>query len=224
MLVAACSGPEQVAADQDQCLSFESDVAIGGCTALIQSGRETPDQLAAAFFNRGFAYYTKRQYDLAIQDFDQAIGLQPDAAPGSGQAISLAVTFDYRGNAYRRDGKYGLAIADLDEAVRLNPHAAETLVDRGIAFFDARQYDRAVQDFDQAIRLASNFGLAFYNRGIALRALGQQDRAEADFARARQLDPGLPLPPAADGGMAGAPVIPPVQKPPIGAAAPVVGE
>ena len=119
-LLAGCSRAPEVV-EQDRCLSFEADVAIGGCTALIQSGRETPDQLAATFFNRGFAYYLKGQYDLALQDFGQAIGLQPSVAPGSGQAISLAVTFNYRGNAYRREGKDDLAIADLDEAVRLNP-------------------------------------------------------------------------------------------------------
>lgn len=224
MLVAACSGPSEVAG-RDQCLSFEPDVAIGGCTAIIQSGRETGDHLAAAFFNRGTAYYSKGQYDLAIQDFGQAIALQPSAAPGSGPAISLAVTFDYRGNAYRHAGQYDGAIADLDEALRLNPEAAETYVDRGVAYFAQHHYQLAIQDFDRALRFTSNFAMAFYNRGLALRALGQQDQAAADFAHARDLDPSLPLPPVAGGAVTATPPIPPMQKPTIGTtASPVVGE
>jgi tetratricopeptide (TPR) repeat protein len=195
ILVVACSAPSQVA-EQDRCMSFDPAAAIAGCTAIIQSDQATQDHLAAAFFNRGLAYYNQRRYDVAIDDFDQAIQLQPNPAPGSGQAVTSAVTFDYRGNAYRHEGQYDRAIADFDEALRLNPDAAEIFDDRGVAYFGGHQYDRAIQDYDRAIGLASNFALAFYNRGMALRALGQQDRAAVDFAQARQLDPGLTPPPS----------------------------
>jgi tetratricopeptide (TPR) repeat protein len=191
--VVACSGPSQVT-DRDRCMSFNPETAISECTEIIQADRETPDHLAAAFFNRGFAYYDQGRYDLAIQDFDQALRLQPNTAPGSGGAIIKAVIFDCRGNAYRRAGQYDRAIADFDEAVRLNPDAAEILVDRGVAYLRGNQYDRAITDFDQAIRLTPNDALAFYNRGMALRAQAHQDRAAADFAHARQLDPTLPPP------------------------------
>jgi tetratricopeptide (TPR) repeat protein len=195
ILVVACSAPSQVV-DRDRCMAFEPDTAIAGCTAIIQSDKETPDHLAAAYFNRGLAYYNQRRYDVAIDDFDQAIQLQPNPAPGSGQAVTSAVTFDYRGNAYRHEGQYDRAVADFDEALRLNPDAAEIFDDRGVAYFGGHQYDRAIQDYDRAIGLASNFALAFYNRGMALRALGQQDRAAVDFTQARQLDPGLTPPPS----------------------------
>jgi tetratricopeptide (TPR) repeat protein len=193
LLVVACSAPSQVS-DRDRCMAFDPDAAIAGCTAIIQSDRETQDRLAAAFFNRGLAYYSQRRYDAAIHDFDQAIRLQPNTAPGSGQAISAAVIFDFRGNAYRHEGQYDRAIADFDQALRLNPDAAEAFDDRGVAYFGGSQYDRAIQDYDRAIGLASNFALAFYNRGMALRALGQQDRAAVDFAQARQLDRSLQPP------------------------------
>ncbi len=194
MHVVGCSGSSQTS-DRDRCMAFAPEVMIGGCTAVIQSGQETWEHLASAFFNRGFAYYGEHQYDRAIQDFDQATRLQPKAATGSGQAVSLAVIFNYRGNAYRNKSQYDRAIEDLDQAIRLNPNAAETFVDRGVAYRGGGQYDRAVQDFDQAIRLAANFALAFYNRGIVLRAQGHQDRAATDFAQAKQLNPTLPPPP-----------------------------
>ena len=49
------------------------DQQIDGCTVVIRSGGETPERLVQAFMSRGFAYMTKGDYDLAIQDYDQAI-------------------------------------------------------------------------------------------------------------------------------------------------------
>src|SRR6516162_8015563 len=52
------------------------DPQINGCTTLIDSGEETPQVLAIAYNNRGNAYTTKGEYDLAIKDYDQAIKLK----------------------------------------------------------------------------------------------------------------------------------------------------
>src|SRR5262249_30446876 len=48
-----------------------------GCTALIDSGNEKPNVLAIAYNNRGNAYAAKRDWDRAIQDYDQSIKLNP---------------------------------------------------------------------------------------------------------------------------------------------------
>src|ERR1700680_3645239 len=56
------------------------DLQISGCTALIESGKYNGKDLAYAFHNRGNAYQSKGQYDRAIQDYDQAIRLNPQYA------------------------------------------------------------------------------------------------------------------------------------------------
>jgi hypothetical protein len=77
--------------DQQRCLSPDPDVKISGCTAVIQSGRETQQNLAVAFNRRGNAYAAgKGQYDRAIEDYDQAIRLNP----------KLVEAFYNRGTAY----------------------------------------------------------------------------------------------------------------------------
>jgi tetratricopeptide (TPR) repeat protein len=59
--------------------TFPADLAIGGCTALIQSGTENQKNLAIAFMNRGLAYrQLKNDYERAIQDYTQSIKLDPN--------------------------------------------------------------------------------------------------------------------------------------------------
>ena len=71
------------------------DLQISGCTTAIQSGKEPNDSLARAFNNRGTAYRAKGQHDRAIQDYDQAIKLDP----------SYASAFINRGVAYNAKGQ-----------------------------------------------------------------------------------------------------------------------
>jgi len=168
--------------DQQRCSAPDPDVSIGGCTAMIQSDQETQENLAKAFLNRGFAYDRKGQYDRAIEDYDQAIKLNPN----------FVLAFVDRGDAYNSKHEYDRAIQDLDQAIKLDPNFAPAFYNRGNAYDSELEYDRAVRDYDQAIKLDPNFAAAFYQRGNALRALGQESRAAADFAKARELNPNLP--------------------------------
>ncbi len=64
----------------NRCKGSDPDLSIAGCTAIIQSGQENNVNLANAFYNRGITYGHKGEYDLAIQDFDQALRLNPSFA------------------------------------------------------------------------------------------------------------------------------------------------
>jgi hypothetical protein len=74
--------------DQQRCFApVIGDDKIDSCTAIIKSDQETPENLAQAFYNRGFAYVDKAyannldsaSFDRAIEDFDQAIRLSDQA-------------------------------------------------------------------------------------------------------------------------------------------------
>jgi tetratricopeptide (TPR) repeat protein len=114
--------------DQRRCfaLGTTGDDKIDSCTAMIKSDQETPGNLAQAFYNRGFAYVNKEQLDRAIEDFDQAIRINPN----------YALAFVSRARAYFVKG-----------SVACRP--APPLCASAIA-----QFDRAIEDFDQAIRLS----------------------------------------------------------------------
>src|SRR5207237_1221173 len=91
-----------------RCGGNDRDRAIEACSALIQSGQDTGINLAAVFYDRPLAYAHKGDYDLAIQDYDQAIRLN----------ASLANAFYGRGVAYALKSDYDRAIADYDQALR----------------------------------------------------------------------------------------------------------
>lgn len=121
------SAPGQTRAENvRRCTDNNPDVSISGCTALIQSGQETTDTLANLFYNRGLAYQDKGDNDRAIQDYDQAIRLNP----------SYADAFSNRGNTYAAKGDNDRAIQDFDQAIRFNPSVAQSpalLYCRGVA-------------------------------------------------------------------------------------------
>src|SRR5215471_19185886 len=86
------------------------DIQIDGCTALINSGAQTPRSLVIAYNNRGNAYMAKGEYDRAVQDYDQSIKLDPN----------YARAFNNRGVAYQKKGEYDRAINDFDQSIKLN--------------------------------------------------------------------------------------------------------
>jgi tetratricopeptide (TPR) repeat protein len=119
------------------------DIRINGCTALIDSGKETPKVVVIAYNNRGNAYIAKGEYDRAIQDFDQSIMLNPN----------YAKAFNNRGVAYQKKGEYDRAIKDFDESIRLDPNYANAFANRAQTYLHKSEYERAARDYDEAIRL-----------------------------------------------------------------------
>src|SRR5262245_20809177 len=65
--------------DRQDCASKKSARKLEACTALINTGPETPN-LANAYRNRGVAHAQRSEYDQAIADFNKAIALDPNYA------------------------------------------------------------------------------------------------------------------------------------------------
>ena len=162
----------------NNCQSVDPDAKIAGCTALLKADQETTKNRAVIYGSRGVGYYSKGDYDRAIQDTDQAIRLNPNEP-----------SFYYTsGLAYKKKGNFDRAIQDFDEAIRLNPTFERAYYDRGNAYIDKEEYNRAIQDlnraiqdYNQAIHLNSSDTAAYLNRGIAYFAQSNLTAAIADF-------------------------------------------
>ena len=66
------------AIDRETCFAETGDVAISACTRLIESGEFMGNSLAAIYFNRGVTWYDMGDHDRAIQDYNEAIKLNPN--------------------------------------------------------------------------------------------------------------------------------------------------
>jgi len=174
MAAMGCSRQENV----NKCRSADPDTRIAGCTALIQAGQDATENLSVIYNNRGTAYDDKGDYDRAIQDFNEAIHLSPNAERA----------YYGRGYAYKKKGDYDRAIQDFNEAIHLNPNFERAYYDRGNAYIDKDDYDRAIQDFNEAIQRNSNGANDYNNRGVAYLRKDDYGRAIQDFNEAIQLN------------------------------------
>jgi tetratricopeptide (TPR) repeat protein len=151
------------------------ETRINGCTALIDAGHGTT-ALAIAYNNRGNAYTARRDYDRAIQDFDQSIKLNP----------IYTKPFNNRGVAYLKKSEYDLAIKAFDEAIGLNPGYAEAFANRAGAYLKKNEYNLAARDYDEAIRLEPNLEGVWSGRCWARAVLGALQAALEDCNKALQ--------------------------------------
>jgi len=200
--------------DLIRCADVSADTSIAACTALIASTGQPEDTLAKAYTYRGFSYLKKVQYDRAIEDFNQAIRLDPEnawafanrgnayfntrqperALQDYDQALKLnpagyATLFYGRGAIYSGMGDPERAIAEFDQAIRLQPEFPEAFNNRGIAWFDTGQYSRAIDDYGQALHFRPDYPSALHNRANAYAAKGQYDPALEDYNKAIGLQP-----------------------------------
>jgi len=132
-----------------------------------------------AYVSRGHIWRDKKEYNLALSDYNEAIRLDRGSE----------IAWCSRGIAWRAKFEYDKAIADYDEAIRLDSMFGLAYYNRGIAWDAKSERDRAIADYTEAIRLDREFALAFYNRGNAWRAKFEHDRAIADYTEAIRLDP-----------------------------------
>jgi len=146
---------------------------------VIKALSGIPNLTAEGYFYMGNAYHSTREYDKAIENFDQALKLNPN----------LAEAYNNRGNAYRHKGEFDKAIDDYNKALKLNPNDADAYNNRGIAYDDKGEYDKAIDDYNKALKLNPNLAEAYNNRGVTYRHKGEFDKAIDDYNKALKLNP-----------------------------------
>jgi tetratricopeptide (TPR) repeat protein len=180
--------------EQHRCFASEGvtpEQKLASCTLFIESGGQISQTRVAAFNSRGNVHLSQRNYDRAIDDYNEAIRLDP----------TYAIGFNNRGLAYQRKGQIDRAIEDYDEAIRLNPAYALAFANRATARQIKGRLDLAIEDSDKAIGINRGLAAAFFARADAYRDKAQwdfdayladgtyEDRAIADYDEGLRLQP-----------------------------------
>ncbi|MBD1848911.1 serine/threonine-protein kinase [Leptolyngbya sp. FACHB-711] len=123
----------------------------------------------------------QNQFQQAVQTYDQAIALDPNAPEAHwGRCYSLNTL-----------EQFANAITACDRALKLNPGYAEALWSKGYALDRQGQDQAALTLYEQAIDRKPNFAQAWSNKGTALIQLNRPSEALAAFDRAIELDSSL---------------------------------
>jgi tetratricopeptide (TPR) repeat protein len=99
------------------------------------------------YFERAQAYIEKKEYQIALDDYNQVTKLAHN------NASILAFTFACRGSVYLSMRAYADAIAECTKAIELDSASMPGYFNRGSAYFMQKQYLQAIPDFSEAIRL-----------------------------------------------------------------------
>jgi hypothetical protein len=121
-----------------------------------------------------------RDFDRAIQFYDEAIAIDP----------SRAEPHYKRANALRNLGRLEEALASYDAAIERKPDYAYAYCNRGVVQQNLGRFAQALGSFDKAAALDPTDPLVPYNRALLMQDTGQWDEALVDYDRTVALSPG----------------------------------
>ena len=154
--------------------SSQVDLGVKVPSAPVATGPKADD-----FLIQGREKLNKGDYQSAIQDFNQAIQLNPNYDDA----------YLSRGVTRRNLGDNQGASADYDQALRIAPNFAEAYVNRGVTRRELGDKQGAIADYNQALQINPNLANAYYNRGTARYELGDNQGAIADYNEALRINP-----------------------------------
>jgi len=130
-----------------------------------------------SYFGRANAYQRLEQLKPAIEDYSQAIRLNP----------AIAMPYHERAVCRARLNQDDDALTDYNHALTLARGYGLSWNGRGVIYLRRKEYQKAISDFTEAIRLLPTYDQPYKNRATAKKALGDAAGAEADLNRARAL-------------------------------------
>ena len=127
----------------------------------------------------GHAASLDGKFDLAIEYYNKAIGLDPNSAKA----------YAKRGGVYWCKRQDARAIADCNKAIQLDPKLSFGYYNRGVVYSSNNQHDKSIADASEAIRLDPTNPDSYLLRGMGYHNKKRYDEALSDFTHAIRLDP-----------------------------------
>jgi serine/threonine-protein kinase len=148
--------------------------ALAEAEANSRKAIELDDHLAEPYVTLGKMHNTAGQHDLAVQEFQRALSLNPR---NSAAIIGI-------GRANENAGRVAAAEASFRKAVDLSPNDWDAMNNLGAFYNRQHRYKEAINSYQQALRLAPDNAQILLNLGAAY-------INAADPASLKQAEPAL---------------------------------
>jgi tetratricopeptide (TPR) repeat protein len=146
---------------------------------VIKLPQRYPGTLPNAWNNLGLLWAREGHTDEAIQQFQQALQLDPDHF----------IALENLGNAYRQAKRWDDAKATLQRALRLNPDSAEANYAMGMVYAQTGDANRAQEYLQKAVEEKPAYPEALNNLGVLYLRKNQPADAENSFKEAIRVAP-----------------------------------
>lgn len=147
---------------------------LGSSVASLES---VASKTAEEFHKKGLDKVEEKDYEGAIEEFNQALHLNPNAAN----------TYTSRGFARYKLGDMQGALTDYNQAIQSDANYARAHFNRGCVHRKLGATQKAITDYNQAIQLNSEYAAAYNNRGRARFDLRDIEGAAEDIQKAADL-------------------------------------
>jgi tetratricopeptide (TPR) repeat protein len=146
------------------------------------------------YWNRGQYFRQIGNYDRALQDYSQAVGIEPNNSElyNSRGKTYFDMAMSGKFNAQRQD-LVQKALKDYTDALALpniKPKSkSEILINRGAAHGSQNNFAQSIQDLSEGLKIDSTNENGYFNRSIAYYSMGQIDNSLADYNTYLRLNP-----------------------------------
>ena len=132
---------------------------------------------ALDFYNRGLVHYKEKKYHQAIEDYTQAIKINPKFVDAYLKRCEMR---------YKLGDNHGV-LSDCYEVFSIDPTVAKAHYYQGRARYSLGYTQPAIDSYSLAIAQEQNYPQAHYYRGIAFQELPNMTAAVNDLAKAAEL-------------------------------------
>ena len=131
------------------------------------------------FLRRGIAYYSKKEYNKALSDFNTGIQLNE----------SNYLLFFCRSLIYCEQKEYSLAISDLKKVLQLNPKYKQAYHNLGSITDESGNFNKAIVYFKKAMEIDPDYAPAYNGVAVSYRKKKNYDLAFENVYKAIELEP-----------------------------------
>jgi len=159
---------------------FFALILLSSVTMAQVNGGPSSGTSAEELIKKGIEHHNKKEYDLAIQSYSEAIRINP----------KYGKAYEFRGGCYLTQKKYKEAVDDYKAAINIDPANSSLHYYLGMAHYQLRKFELAIENFNQSIKLNYPDLAGVYNWiGYTQYQKGGTDEAIASYERSIQLNP-----------------------------------